>query len=58
MTKKYIRIADKRFLIRGTGVTAADLRQRYASFVAKFGNSLTLEQWAVERGGVYLEVKK
>jgi glucose-6-phosphate isomerase len=53
-TKKQrrIKLNNRYCLIRGP-YSVADLRRIYRSFVAKYGSTLSFEQWAVERGKVY-----
>ena len=51
----YITERGKRYLIRGP-YKAPDLRKLYQSFVRKYGYTLTLAQWLVQRGKVYSHV--
>ncbi len=56
--KRYITIDGAKYLIRGN-FTATQVRERFATFQKKYTDStLTLSQWAVQRGAVYLKVSE
>lgn len=54
MTKRYIQVDGKRYLIRGPW-TAKDLRRLYQSFSAKYPNT-PFKEW-LNRGFVYYRTR-
>ena len=51
-TSRTIQVDGKTYLIRGN-YTCADLKIKYQSFVAKFGDSLNFAQYLITRGKIY-----
>lgn len=54
MTRK---IDGRTYLMRDTRPTT-ELRKLYAGFCQKYGNKLDFHAWLVQRGKVYLTVRK
>lgn len=52
-----ITIEKDKYLIRGA-YSADDLHRMYDSYCEKYGHNLTLRQWAIQRGKVYVKMKK
>lgn len=54
---KYITVKGIKYLIRGN-YTKLQLVAAYTTFVSKYNSTMSFEQWLIERGKVYISVKR
>jgi len=50
--KRYVATKHGKWLVRGPW-TVVELRAQFAAFCRKYGETLTWEQWLVQRGKAY-----